>query len=177
MSIEDLRQKDMADLRAAEKTIRAVGWRPPPERAHVQLVLPEVRVTKLLNFNEARYHNYHARHAGQVFWETLCRGQLDSTFVIERAKIVVRYFKPDAHQADVGNYYPTAKAITDGLVRKKDRNGRMQDGYLPDDNDKRIIGPDQRRGLDKTLKVGRLHYVRVTVDIWEIDETEEAWWL
>jgi hypothetical protein len=36
----------------------------------------------------------------------------------------------------VGNYYPTAKAILDGLVDA---------GVLPDDNDDHVTGPDMRR--------------------------------
>lgn len=148
-----------------------------PSSALVRLVLPEVRVTKLANYNQAKQANYHARHALHLFWETLTRGQLDQTFVIDRARILVRFWKPDAHRADVGNYHPTAKAIVDGLVRKRDRHGRMQDGYLPDDDDKRVVGPDLRRGLDPSLKVGRLHYVRVTVDILPIGPEVEAWWL
>lgn len=144
--------------------------------SRVHLSLPIVRVPKLLNYNEAKQHNYHARHAGHKFWEMLTRGQLDETFLMDRARIVVRFWKPDNHRGDVHNYMPTAKAIVDGLVRKPDNRGVMQDGYLTDDNDRVVVGPDLRRGWDPTLKQGRLHFVRVTVDVVEIGPEVECWW-
>lgn len=48
--------------------------------------------------------------------------------------VLVRF--PTNHRRDVGNYYPTAKAIVDGLVDA---------GVLPDDNDDHLTGPDLRR--------------------------------
>jgi crossover junction endodeoxyribonuclease RusA len=45
---------------------------------------------------------------------------------------------PNNIRRDVGNYYPTAKAIVDGLVDA---------GMLPDDNDTHLVGPDMRRHI------------------------------
>lgn len=53
-----------------------------------------------------------------------------------RAHITVTIRFATNHRRDVGNYYPTAKAIVDGLVDA---------GVLPDDNDAHVIGPDMRR--------------------------------
>lgn len=156
------------------------------DRGTVMLWLPVQPVTRqtrngksrniLLNTNDPLYHNPHARHAGQVYWESLTRSQLDHTFVIERAYIVVRFFRCSEQQADVSNLHPTAKAIVDGLVRKPDSRGVMQDGFLPDDNDKRIIGPDLRRGVDSSLRVGRKHFVQIRVEITPIGPLVERWW-
>lgn len=43
---------------------------------------------------------------------------------------------PTNHRRDVGNLYPTAKALVDGMVDA---------GLLADDDDTRVIGPDLRR--------------------------------
>lgn len=56
------------------------------------------------------------------------------------------------HRRDVGNYYPTAKAIVDGLVDA---------GVLPDDDDRHLVGPDLRREYPNGTP-------RVTVHIKEI---------
>jgi Holliday junction resolvase RusA-like endonuclease len=52
------------------------------------------------------------------------------------AHIVIGFRFPTNHRRDVGNYYPTAKAIVDGLVDAC---------LIPDDNDTNIVGPDLRR--------------------------------
>ena len=54
----------------------------------------------------------------------------------ESARVIVAVRFPTNHRRDVGNYYPTAKAILDGLVDA---------GVLPDDNDQHVTGPDMRR--------------------------------
>lgn len=54
----------------------------------------------------------------------------------QRAQVTVGIRFPTNHRRDVGNYYPTAKAILDGLVDA---------GLLPDDNDEHVTGPDMRR--------------------------------
>ena len=53
-----------------------------------------------------------------------------------RAHITVSIRFPTNHRRDVGNYYPTAKAIVDGLVDAQ---------LLADDDDTRVVGPDMRR--------------------------------
>jgi hypothetical protein len=52
------------------------------------------------------------------------------------AHVTVGIRFPTNHRRDVGNYYPTAKAILDGLVDA---------GLLEDDDDTRVTGPDMRR--------------------------------
>jgi crossover junction endodeoxyribonuclease RusA len=69
--------------------------------------------------------------AACVTWD-----QLTPFDAIERASITVAIRFPTNRRRDVGNYYPTAKAILDGLVDA---------GVLPDDNDQHVIGPDMRR--------------------------------
>lgn len=72
----------------------------------------------------------------------------------ERAHITVAIRFPTNHRRDVGNYYPTAKAIVDGLVDAT---------LLRDDNDRHVIGPDMRREYPNGTP-------RVTVTIKEIPE-------
>lgn len=160
------------DPTAADPALPAV----PSEREVIEFWLPEQPVSLLMNANDRKWENIHVRRKGSAHWQNLMRGQLDHTFVIERATIIVRYFKCSLHQADVGNYYLTAKAITDGLVRKPDERGVMQDGFLPDDNDRRILGPFQFRGLDPSLRSGRKQFVRVKVEIRPIGPLVERWW-
>jgi crossover junction endodeoxyribonuclease RusA len=57
-------------------------------------------------------------------------------FHYQRAHIVCAIRFANNVRRDVGNYYPTAKAIVDGLVDAS---------VLPDDNDAHLIGPDMRR--------------------------------
>jgi hypothetical protein len=45
--------------------------------------------------------------------------------------------RTNRRRSDVGNLYPTAKAVVDGLVDY---------GLIEDDDDTRLIGPDMRRG-------------------------------
>jgi crossover junction endodeoxyribonuclease RusA len=54
----------------------------------------------------------------------------------DRAHITVAIRFADNRRRDVGNLYPTAKAIVDGCVDA---------GLLADDDDKHVIGPDLRR--------------------------------
>jgi crossover junction endodeoxyribonuclease RusA len=55
---------------------------------------------------------------------------------MRRAHVVVTLTWPDHARRDVGNYSPTAKALVDGLVDA---------GWLPDDSDDHLTGPDLRR--------------------------------
>ena len=55
----------------------------------------------------------------------------------KRVRIVAKIWKKKAGRWDVGNWYPTAKAILDGLV---------QSGLLKDDSNTWVIGPDMRVG-------------------------------
>jgi Holliday junction resolvase RusA-like endonuclease len=55
---------------------------------------------------------------------------------LARVKITATLAFPTNHRRDVGNYYPSVKALVDGLVDY---------GLIPDDNDKHLEGPDLRR--------------------------------
>lgn len=86
-------------------------------------------------------------------WRTL--GQVagsDGPHGLANAHITVSIRFATNHRRDVGNYYPTAKAIVDGLVDA---------GVLPDDNDTHLIGPDMRREYPNGTP-------RVTVNIKEL---------
>lgn len=74
----------------------------------------------------------------------------------ESAHIVCAIRFPNNHRRDVGNYYPTAKAIVDGLVDA---------GMLPDDNDAHLIGPDMRRHIPNGSPL-------VTVTITDLKESQ-----
>lgn len=51
-------------------------------------------------------------------------------------KITVAIYWPDRRRRDIGNYSQTAKAIVDGIV---------ESGFVSDDRDTLVIGPDMRR--------------------------------
>lgn len=53
-----------------------------------------------------------------------------------RAHVIVSYRFPNNRRREVSNLQPTSKAIVDGLVDA---------GVLPDDDDRHVIGPDNRR--------------------------------
>lgn len=61
---------------------------------------------------------------------------------------------PDNIRRDVGNWYPTAKAIVDGLVDA---------GVLYDDSDTYVLGPDMRREYPNGP-------ARVTVELREVGD-------
>jgi hypothetical protein len=72
-------------------------------------------------------------------WRGLAARTVNTGFYPDRYKcahITVAIRFPTNHRRDVGNYYPTAKAIVDGLVYAQ---------LLADDDDTRVIGPDLRR--------------------------------
>lgn len=54
-----------------------------------------------------------------------------------RAHILAELYFGDRRRRDVHNYYPTLKAVVDGLVDY---------GLLPDDADDYLTGPDLRHG-------------------------------
>ena len=90
-------------------------------------------------------------------WRAAGREAIEDTFEphhYTHAHITVAIRFPNNVRRDVGNYYPTAKALVDGLV---DAN------LLPDDNDAHLIGPDMRREYPNGLP-------RVTVTITPIED-------
>lgn len=64
--------------------------------------------------------------------------------VTSRVHITVTVAFPDNRHRDIGNWYPTGKAIVDGL---------RDAAVLEDDDDTRITGPDLRRGERTTSPV------------------------
>jgi len=55
----------------------------------------------------------------------------------QRVRIDADIHRPIASRSDAGNWYPTVKAVIDGLVDA---------GLIPDDNDDHLDGPFLRRG-------------------------------
>jgi hypothetical protein len=58
---------------------------------------------------------------------------------LQRAHIYCYMHFPDKRRRDPGNWYPTAKALVDGMVTDY--------GLLPDDDMHHLIGPDMRAGI------------------------------
>lgn len=72
----------------------------------------------------------------------------------DRAHLTVTLAWHDAHRRDPANWYPTVKALIDGMVDA---------GLLPDDDGAHLIGPDLRGDVDKAVQPGT---IRLTFD-WE----------
>jgi hypothetical protein len=109
-----------------------------------------------INANQ-RLH-YRKRNELTQAWREAGKAALEALFEpyhYPRAHIVCAIRFPTNIRRDVGNWYPTAKAIVDGLV---DAN------LLPDDNDAHLIGPDMRREYPNGP-------ARVTVTIHPLEET------
>ncbi|MFC3980204.1 hypothetical protein [Streptosporangium jomthongense] len=64
---------------------------------------------------------------------------------LARAHVFGVFSPPDRRRRDVGNLYPSFKAMIDGLVDA---------GVLPDDDDRHLVGPDMRIG--PVVKGGQL---------------------
>jgi Holliday junction resolvase RusA-like endonuclease len=104
-----------------------------------------------INANDRMHHQAKAKLTKQ--WRQYAAAALMfEPYHYTRAHIVCEIRFPDNRRRDVGNYYPTAKAIVDGLVDSL---------LLPDDNDRHLIGPDMRREYPNGP-------ARVTVTIEEI---------
>ena len=114
-----------------------------------------IGAANLLTANQRLHHHQRAkvvkilRHAAAMAAASQGAPKLD------RAHITVRVAWPDRRRRDVHNVMPTIKACVDGLVDY---------GLLPDDDDKRLIGPDLR--VDPELS-GVAKVTRLTFDITE----------
>jgi Holliday junction resolvase RusA-like endonuclease len=92
-----------------------------------------------INANDRLHHHPKARLTWG--WRNAARLEIEKwpfrqRVRLRRAHITVAIRFSNNIRRDVGNYYPTAKAIVDGLV----------DAHLiEDDNDLVVIGPDMRR--------------------------------
>jgi hypothetical protein len=108
-----------------------------------------------INLNDRMHHMVKAKLTKA--WREAARVAIDAGFHPDhytRARIVVAYRFPDNRRREVGNLQPTSKAIVDGLV---DAN------LLPDDSDKHVVGPDNRRHIPNGSPL-------VTVTITPIEE-------
>lgn len=76
---------------------------------------------------------------------------------LERAHITCYLRAKDRRRRDPGNWYPSAKAVVDGIVDA---------GVLSDDDATRVIGPDMRLG--DVLKTGP-QLVIVVTDLAQMD--------
>lgn len=90
----------------------------------------------LINSNQRRPWRHRQRVTKAWREETGWRARAAHVPRLERARIVVEFSFGDHRTRDVGNFSPTTKAITDGLVDA---------GLLSDDNDRHLVGPDLRR--------------------------------
>lgn len=101
--------------------------------------------------NQRLHHMDRARRTKQV--RTMAGWQARQLApVTDRVHVLAYISSPRRSRADVGNSYPTVKAILDGLT----------DAHIwADDDDEHIIGPDLRRG-DPTHQTG-LYRVRIVI--------------
>jgi len=85
----------------------------------------------------ARKH-WSARHRITKYWRHLAHVLAKQSKIpaLAKARIVVTFSFGDQRRRDSANFYPVAKAITDGIVDA---------GVLVDDSDKYVEGPDSRR--------------------------------
>lgn len=77
-----------------------------------------------------------ARAKRTKLWRTMAAKAAANVAQVERARVLIYYRFPNNIRREVNNLMPTSKAIVDGLVDA---------GVFPDDNDKHVIGPDNRR--------------------------------
>lgn len=87
-----------------------------------------------INANDRLHH--HAKAKLTKAWREAAAIQGRHLPKYVRAHIVVSIRFPTNHRRDIGNLYPTAKALVDGLVDAD---------ALLDDSDTFIVGPDLRR--------------------------------
>ncbi|GAA4915809.1 hypothetical protein [Nesterenkonia rhizosphaerae] len=87
-----------------------------------------------LSMND-RLYPYERNRRTQI-WKRLAAKAAANCQPLDWARIVIYYRYPTNHRREVNNLMPTSKAIVDGLVKA---------GVLADDNDTRVVGPDNRR--------------------------------
>ncbi|MEU3162930.1 hypothetical protein [Streptosporangium sp. NPDC006930] len=93
--------------------------------------------TKLLNANNRLHHAPRARITAALRAAGKQAAEDAQVPALGRAHVFGLYSPPDRRRRDVGNLYPSFKAIIDGCVDA---------GVLPDDDDTHLIGPDMRLG-------------------------------
>lgn len=109
-------------------TARTLQFAVPGHRA--QLLNANQRLHRMQTANRTRY------------WRQLTRAVLDAGSHAHggpwqgRAHVVITFSWPDRRRRDVGNLFPTCKAIVDGI---------RDAGVLVEDDDDHVLGPDIRR--------------------------------
>lgn len=134
----------------------------------------------LMNLNDARGLSRWRRGPAHAFWKNRTREVIrrDAGYrPMDRAWVTIRIWWPSWRmRRDASNYMPTGKAILDGLVAWDDSEAPEavdMAGFLPDDNDRHVIGPLLLRGHDAGLAS---NLCRVQVLIRELDADEGRWW-
>ncbi|MGS2641710.1 hypothetical protein [Streptosporangium sp. G12] len=92
---------------------------------------------RLLNANQRLHHAPRARLTAALRAAGRQAAEDAQVPALGRAHIYGCYRPPDRRRRDVGNLYPSFKALIDGCVDY---------GVLPDDDDTHLIGPDMRLG-------------------------------
>lgn len=83
---------------------------------------------------------------------------------LERARLVAWVRFPDGRRRDLHNYMPTLKALVDGLVDA---------GLLPDDDARRLQGPDMRLDPRHTSKRMGIPMCSIRFTVMPFEENEE----
>lgn len=108
---------------------------------------------KLWQSSNQRLHRMEeSRRTKQVRTLAGWQARTNLTPVVGKVHVLAYISSPRRSRADVGNAYPTVKAILDGVT---------DSGTWVDDDDDHVIGPDLRRG-DPTHEAG-LYRVRLVI--------------
>lgn len=96
----------------------------------------------LLSINKLMSEHWRTRQKSSKYWRMVGREAVKDTQVMRPpVKCDVYVYRDRAGRYDPGNYYPTAKAILDGMVDA---------GILPDDSHEYLDGPHLHHGgVDK----------------------------
>jgi hypothetical protein len=92
---------------------------------------------ELLNANDRPHWSKRNRITGQLRSDAHVMARYLKIPRLARARIDAIYEPPDARRRDAGNWYPTYKALIDGVVDA---------GVLPDDDHTHLDGPFMRIG-------------------------------
>ncbi|MER5302203.1 hypothetical protein ABT039_22470 [Streptomyces lasiicapitis] len=111
----------------------AVGTGPAPRSWRVELPTG----LKLMTSNE-RLHHYQRSDRTRALREAARLATRQARLPHLQRAYVTCYLRPiDRRRRDPGNWYPSAKAVLDGVVDA---------GVLADDDATRVLGPDMRLG-------------------------------
>lgn len=113
-------------------------------------LLFEIPMRQMLNANQRQHHMARAKTVAELRAHAQAELRYLDRPHHERAHCTVTIHWPDHRRRDAHNYYPTVKALIDGLV---------DGGLLPDDNDRHLIGPDLRVGNPDSAVTPKGHAV------------------